>query len=79
MNGVLFVEGASVAANSGHMLVTFTSGGDDFRFYLPAHVGMKLRETIMRDGWQVLCAPDAETVALDAQRERAKREQRGAK
>ena len=79
MSGVLYVEDASVQANSGHMLVTFKSGGDAFRFHLPAHVGVKLREVIMRDGWQVLCAPDAETVSLAARRARAKREKGGAK
>jgi len=58
------------------MRVTFESGGDQFCFHLPAHIAIMLRETIMRDGWQVLCAPDAETVSLAARRARSKRETR---
>lgn len=76
MTGVLYVEGATVEATSGHMLVTFTSGGDNFRFHLPAHVALRLRHTIMKDGWQVCCAPNAETVSLAARRAKAKRDRR---
>jgi hypothetical protein len=46
------------------MRVTFTSGGEDFRFHLPAHVALKFRQRIMTDGWQVCCAPDAEVVRI---------------
>ena len=64
MSGVLYIEAASVEATSGQMLVTFTSGGEDFRFHLPAHVALKFRQKIMADGWQVCCAPDAEVVPI---------------
>ena len=30
MNGVLYIERAEVEATTGHMLVTFSSGGDAF-------------------------------------------------
>lgn len=76
MSGILFTEAAAIEANSGHMLVTFTSGGEDFRLYLPAHVALKLRHRILKDGWQVCCAPNAETVSLAARRDKAKRERR---
>jgi hypothetical protein len=64
MTGVLYIEEATVEATSGQMLITFKSGGDSFRFHLPPHVALKFRQTIMTDGWQVLCAPDAEVVPL---------------
>ena len=76
MSGILFVEAAAIEANSGHMLLTFTSGGDDFRFHLSAHVALLFRHRIMENGWQVCCAPDAETVSLAARRAKAKRERR---
>ena len=62
MTGILFVEGAAVEATSGQMLLTFTSGGEDFRFHLPANLAIRFREKILADGWQVLCAPNAEVV-----------------
>ena len=62
MNGKIFVDKASVEATSGQMLITFTSGGDDFRFHLSPHVAVLLRDRVMRDGWQVLCEPNAEVV-----------------
>ena len=43
MTGILFVEGAAVEAASGRMLVTFTSGGEDFRFHLPANLAIRFR------------------------------------
>jgi hypothetical protein len=64
MSGVLYIEAASVEATSGQMLVTFTSGGEDFRFHLPAHVALKFRQKIMTNGWQVCCSPDAEVVPI---------------
>jgi hypothetical protein len=64
MSGVLYIEAASVEATSGQMLVTFTSGGEDFRFHLPPHVAIKFRQKIIADGWQVCCAPDAEVVPI---------------
>lgn len=65
MSGVLYVEAAVVEATTGRMLVTFSSGGEDFRFHLPANVALKFRNSVMRDAWQVCCAPDAEVVKLD--------------
>lgn len=76
MAGIIYADTATIEATSGHMQVTFSSGGDQFRFHLPAHVAINLREKVMRDGWQVLCAPDAEVVALSARRARARREAR---
>jgi hypothetical protein len=74
MNGVIYVENAKVEATTGRMLVTFTSGGDQFRFHIPAHVALMLREAIMRDAWQVCCAPDADVVHLKpVRRRKAKR------
>jgi hypothetical protein len=58
------------------MLVAFESGGDAFRFHVPAHVALLFRHRIMADGWQVCCAPDAEVVSLAARRARARREAR---
>mgnify|MGYP003383741375 CR=1 FL=1 len=68
MNGVLHIDGAKVEATTGHMLVTFESGGDAFRFHLPAHVALHFRQMVMRDAWQVCCAPDAEVVNFEAGR-----------
>ena len=74
MNGVLYVENAKVEATTGQMLVTFSSGGDLFRFHLPAHAALMFREAIMRDAWQVCCAPAADVVQLQpARRRKAKR------
>ena len=64
MNGILYVDGASASATSGHMLVTFKSGDDSFRFHLPGNVALKFRQSILQDTWQVCCAPDAEVVRL---------------
>lgn len=64
MSGILYIDDASVEATSGHMLVTFKSGGDAFRFHLPAHVALRFRHTVMQDAWQVCCVPDAEVVTL---------------
>lgn len=79
MAGIIHVDAATVEATSGHMLITLESGGDQFRFHLSAHVALRLREVIMRDGWQVCCAPDAEIVSLAARRARTKREARAAR
>lgn len=62
MNGITFVEKAAVEATSGQMLITFTSGGDAFRFHLSPHVALAFRTLMLRDGWQIVCAPDAEVV-----------------
>jgi hypothetical protein len=70
MNGVLYIEEAAVEATTGHMLVTFKSGGDAFRFHLPAYVALMFRQKIMRDAWQVCCVPDAEVVKLKPKRQR---------
>ena len=59
MSGILYIEAASVEATTGQMLVTFKSGGEDFRFHLPANVALLFRQRVMEDGWQVCCAPDA--------------------
>ena len=67
MSGILYVEEAEVSATTGHMLVTFKSGGDSFRFHLPAHEALKFRHAVMRDSWQICCAPDAEVVTLKPQ------------
>lgn len=71
MNGKVYVDEVLVEATTGQMLITFKSGGDDFRFHLSPHVAVLLRDKIMRDGWQVLCSPDAEVVPFP--RKRAKR------
>lgn len=70
MSGVLYIEAATVEATSGRMLVTFTSGGEDFRFHLPGHVALRFRHKVMTDAWQVCCAPDAEVVSLRKPRSR---------
>lgn len=64
MAGVLYIEDAKVEATSGHMLVTFTSGGEAFRFHLPGHIALGFREHVMRDAWQVCCPTTAQVVAL---------------
>lgn len=73
MAGIIHVDGAAVEATSGQMLLTLQSGGDDFRFHIPPHIALELRQRIMRDGWQVLCVPDADVVALHARKARGKR------
>ena len=80
--GILYIEEATVEATSGQMLLTLTSGGDAFRFHLPPSVAVPFRENIMRNGWAVLCAPDAEVTPLFAgckgcSRVGAKRERTG--
>jgi hypothetical protein len=56
--GIIYVEGATVEATTGHMLVTLDSGGDVFQFHLPRNVALKFRDKIMRDAWQVCCVPE---------------------
>lgn len=68
MVGILYIEAASVEATTGQMLVTFKSGGEDFRFHLPPNVAIRFRDNVMKDGWQVLCAPDAEVVQFKPKR-----------
>ena len=68
MSGILYIDGAAVEVTSGQMLVTFTSGGEDFRLHLPAHIALKFRQRIMTDAWQVCCAPDAEVVPIKPER-----------
>jgi hypothetical protein len=70
MSGVLYVEAAAVEATTGRMLVTFSSGGEHFRFHLPANVALRFRDSVMRDAWQVCCAPDADVVKLSPKRGR---------
>ena len=70
MTGILYIEAAAVEATSGRMLLTLTSGGEAFRFHLPANVAIRFRQTIMEDGWQVLCAPNAEVVPFRRKRRR---------
>lgn len=70
MSGILYVEAAEVEASSGRMLVTFKSGGDAFRFHIPAHVAVLFRQRILEDAWQVCCAPTAEVVKLKPKRRR---------
>lgn len=64
MSGVIYVEAAEVEASSGRMLVTFESGGDAFRFHIPAHLALLFRQRMIEDAWQVCCAPNGEVVAL---------------
>jgi hypothetical protein len=64
MNGILHIDETAVEATTGHMLVTFKSGGDAFRFHLPAHVALRFRQAVMQDAWQVCGAPDAELIEL---------------
>lgn len=76
MAGIIHVDGTTVEATSGQMLVTFESGGEAFRFILPKDVGVGFRTKLLVDAWQVLCFPDAEVVSLAARRARARRESR---
>ena len=73
MSGVVYVDEAKAEATTGRMLITFYSGGDLFRFHLPAHVALRFRQTIMRDAWQVCCVPDAEVVQLNPKQTRKSR------
>ena len=68
MTGILYIDEASVQATTGHMLVKFKSGGDEFRFHLPASVALLFRQRVMADAWQVCCAPDAEVVPFRSKR-----------
>lgn len=72
MSGITIVDGARLEATTGHMFVTFESGGDLFRFHLPAHVALRFRQAVMRDTWQVCCAPDAEVVPIQPQEPKRK-------
>ena len=73
MNGILYIDEASADATTGHMLVTFKSGGESFRFHLPGNIALKFRRTIIEDTWQVCCAPDAKVVELRPKRRRARK------
>ena len=68
MSGVVYVDRFDVEATTGHMLVTFDSGGDAFRFHIPAHVALLFRDKVMRDAWQVCCVPDAQVVPFKPNR-----------
>lgn len=70
MSGILFVDDTAVEATTGHMLVTFKSGGDAFRFHIPAHVALRFRQAVMQDAWQVCCAPDADVIEFKRKRAR---------
>jgi hypothetical protein len=56
--GIIHADGATAEATTGHMLITFTSGGEAFRFHLPGSVALRFRNSIMRDAWQVCCVPN---------------------
>ena len=71
MNGIVYIDETSVEATTGQMLVTFKSGGDAFRFHLPAQVALRFRQAVMQDAWQVCCAPVAEVIELKRKRMRA--------
>lgn len=58
MSGILHIDKAMAEATTGHMLVTFMSGGEAFRFHLPGHVALRFRQSIMADAWQVCCVPE---------------------
>ena len=64
MSGIVYVDEAKAEATTGRMLITFHSGGELFRFHLPAHVSLMYRQAIIRDAWQVCCAPNADVVQL---------------
>lgn len=64
MSGILYIEKATVEATTGQMLLTLTSGGEDFRFHLPAHVALGFRHMVIEDTWQVCCIPDADVVPI---------------
>jgi len=64
MSGILYIDDTAVEATTGHMLITLKSGGEDFRFHLPDHIALRFRQAVLRDTWQVCCAPDAEVVPL---------------
>jgi len=68
MSGIIFVDSTTVEATSGQMLITFGSGGDNFRFHLPAHTAIRFRNAMLKDGWQIMCAPDADVVPLKPSR-----------
>lgn len=68
--GIIYVEEATAQATTGHMVLTFKSGGDTFRFHIPAHEALEFRQVIMRDTWQVCCAPDADVVKFKPKRQR---------
>jgi len=69
VSGVLYAEGAKAEATTGHMLVTFTSGGEEFRFHLPANVALKFRQSVITDTWQVCCTP-SEPIKFSKKRRR---------
>ena len=64
MNGIVFVESAEVEAATDHMLLTFESGDDKFRFRLSRHLARRFRHDVQRNGWAVDCAPDCEVLPI---------------
>ena len=64
MSGIVYVDGAKAEATTGRMLITFHSGGERFRFHLPAPVALMFRQAIIRDALQVCCVPNADVVQL---------------
>jgi hypothetical protein len=58
MSGILYIDEAAAEATTGHMLVTFVSGGEAFRFHLPGNVALKFRRAIIENTWQVCCVPN---------------------
>ena len=70
MSCVIYVEETALEASTWHMLVTFKSGGDALRFHLPAHLALRFRHAVMKDAWQVCCAPGAEVIEVKPKRTR---------
>lgn len=60
MSGIIYVEQTSIEAATDHMLLTFSSGGDEFRFRLSRHLALRFRLEVQRESWPVEAAPDCE-------------------
>ncbi len=68
MSGVLYVDETAVEPTTGHILLSFKSGGNAIRFHIPAHVTLQFRQAVMQGAWQVCCAPDSEVIELKRKR-----------
>jgi hypothetical protein len=67
MTGLIYIAKApTIVATSGDLQIDLESGGDHFRFILSRHAAIAHREQMMREGWPVLCAPNAPVVPLYA-------------
>ncbi len=73
MNGIVFVESATTKATAGHMLLTFKSGGDAFRFHLPAHLALVFAHAMVRDACQNCGAPGADIIKFSPKNKRKSR------